>query len=462
MDVKSKLLFKKKCAWDGIKGKQEKEVFDFSAEYKKFMDASKTEREAVLFIEGMSLKHGFKRINSTSKNETKLIISNKGVSTALCVVNDKSFKNGFNIVVAHIDAPRLDLKPITLYESEQMAYMKTHYYGGIKKYQWVTVPLALHGIVVKRDGKKVNVCIGEQEGDPVFTVNDLLVHLAQEQVSKPASKVIEGEQLNILVGSIPHKFKSGSESVKTGILEFLNKKYGINEEDLVSAELQVVPAGKARDIGFDRSFIGGYGQDDRVCAYTALKALFDAGKCKQNLLALFLDKEEVGSTGTGGADSNLLIRIASQVMEKYKDSNFSSVIKAVENSRLVSADVTAGIDPEWKSVIEPMNGAKMGYGTTITKCGGSRGKYDSNDASAEFTASIRNAFAKDGVRWQAAELGKVDVGGGGTVSRFFVYFGLEAIDCGPALLSMHSPFEVASKVDIYHTYKAYRAFFRHC
>jgi aspartyl aminopeptidase len=306
------------------------------------------------------------------------------------------------------------------------------------------------------------VCIGEQDGDPVFTVNDLLVHLAQEQVSKPASKVIEGEQLNILVGSIPYKFKSGSESVKTGILEFLNKKYGINEEDLVSAELQVVPAGKARDIGFDRSFIGAYGQDDRVCAYTALKAIFDAGKCKQNLLALFLDKEEVGSTGTGGADSNLLIRIASQVMEKYKDSNFSSVIKAVENSRLVSADVTAGIDPEWKSVIEPMNGAKMGYGTTITKCGGSRGKYDSNDASAEFTASIRNAFAKDGVRWQAAELGKVDVGGGGTVSRFFVYFGLEAIDCGPALLSMHSPFEVASKVDIYHTYKAYRAFFRHC
>ncbi|HOW17360.1 MAG TPA: aminopeptidase, partial [bacterium] len=312
MDVKSKLLLKKKCAWDGIKGKQEKEVFDFSSEYKKFMDASKTEREAVIFIENMSLKHGFKRINSASKNETKLIISNKGVSTALCVVNDRSFKNGFNIIVAHIDAPRLDLKPITLYESEHMAYMKTHYYGGIKKYQWVTVPLALHGIIVKSDGKKINVCIGEEEGDPVFTVNDLLVHLAQEQVSKPASKVIEGEQLNILVGSIPYKFKSGSEAVKTGILEFLNKKYGINEEDLVSAELQVVPAGKARDIGFDRSFIGGYGQDDRVCAYTALRAIFDAGKCKQNLLALFLDKEEVGSTGTGGADSNLLIRVASQ------------------------------------------------------------------------------------------------------------------------------------------------------
>jgi len=462
MAKKSDLLFKKKCAWDSVNAKQQKDIFDFSERYKRFLNHCKTERMAVSHIEEKAINAGFKRFSSASKSETKLIVSNKGVSTALCVINDKSFKNGFNIVACHVDAPRLDLKPVTLYDSEGMAYMKTHYYGGIKKYQWVTFPLALHGIIVKTDGKKVNVSIGEEAGDPVFTVNDLLVHLAQEQTAKPANKFIEGEQLNILVGSIPYKFKSGTDAVKTAILEFLNKKYGIKEEDFVSAELQAVPAGSARDVGFDRSFVGAYAHDDRVCAYTTLKAILDAGKSKQNLMALFLDKEEIGSIGVGGADSNLLIRIVSDVVGLYSDKNFASIIKTVERSRMITADVTAGTDPEWKSVIEPMNGAKMGYGTTITKCGGSRGKYDSNDASAEFTASVRNAFAKDGVKWQASELGKVDVGGGGTVSKYFVAFGLDVIDCGPALLSMHSPFEVASKIDIYETYKAYRAFYRHC
>lgn len=462
MAKQSNLLFKKKSAWDAISVNEQKDIFDLSEAYKKFLDHSKTERLAVSYIEERAQKAGFKKIGSASKNDTKLIISNKGISTALCVINDKTFKHGFNIVACHVDAPRLDPKPVTLYEAEGMAYMKTHYYGGIKKYQWVTVPLALYGVIVKTGGKKVQVSIGDDADDPVFTVNDLLVHLAQEQVTKPANKVIEGEQLNLLVGSIPFKFKPGTDAIKTAILESLHKKYGIKEEDFVSAELQAVPAGKARDVGFDRSFVGAYAQDDRACAFTTMRAILEAGKCKQNLLALFLDKEETGSIGTGGADSNILMRIASDVMTKYTGCNFSSVIKAVENSRMMSADVTAGIDPEWKSVIEPMNGAKMGYGTALTKCGGSRGKYDSNDASAEFTASVRDAFAKDGVKWQAAELGKVDVGGGGTVSRFFVYFGLEAIDCGPALLSMHSPFEIASKADIYHTYKAYRAFYRHC
>ncbi len=364
---------------------------------------------------------------------------------------------------AHIDVPRIDIKGAPLYEADSMAFMKTHYYGGIKKYQWVTRPLALHGVVIKEDGTTIKVNIGEKESDPVFTINDLLPHLAQQQMVKSASKVIEGEQLNILVGSIPYKFKTGTNAIKINILKYLYDEYGIIEEDFVSAELQLVPAGKARDIGFDRSFVGSHGHDDRICSYLGLKALFDISKekIKKNMMMVFFDKEEIGSVGNAGADSNLIERIVNDVINHYKKGNYNTLIKALENSKFLSSDVNAGVDPEWKGVNEIMNAAIIGSGVCLTKFTGSRGKSGSNEAHAEFVAELRKAFNKDKVLWQTTELGKVDQGGGGTIAQYLAYFGMDVIDCGTPILSMHSPFEVASKADIFHTYKAYKAFYKY-
>jgi aspartyl aminopeptidase len=364
---------------------------------------------------------------------------------------------------AHIDSPRLDLKQMPLYESEEMAFMKTHYYGGIKKYQWVARPLALHGTIVFENGKIIPVNLGEKADDPVFTINDLLPHLAQNQNKKTAPNVIEGEQLNILVGSIPYKFKAEKDAVKLGILDKLNKELGIREQDFTSAELQVVPAGSARDVGFDKSFVGAYGQDDRACAFCGLKALLAATNevKKKNLVMVFFDKEEIGSMGNSGAHSNLIERIVNDILQFYGKGDYNTLIQTLAHSKFLSCDVNAGIDPEWKDVSEPMNAAKIGYGVCLTKFTGSRGKSGSNEAHAEFVADIRNAFNKNGVLWQTAELGKVDQGGGGTIAYYLAQYGMEVVDCGPALLSMHAPFEISSKADIYHTFKAYKAFYNH-
>ncbi|MCK4980414.1 MAG: aminopeptidase, partial [Candidatus Delongbacteria bacterium] len=439
-------------------------VMVLSEDYKKFLNSSKTERESIDTIAKLAKKHGFVDIKKAKKGDKKLFINYDGVAGSLVYIKDpKKFKDGFLMNGAHIDVPRIDLKQYPLYEAEDMAYMKTHYYGGIKKYQWVTRPLALHGVIILESGKTVKVNIGEKDTDPVFTINDILPHLAQDQYKKTPAKIVEGEQLNILVGSIPYKFKHEKNAVKLAILDFLNKEYGIVEEDFVSAELQLVPAGNARDIGFDRSFLGSHGQDDRVCSFLGMKAIFDikTKDIKKNLMMIFFDKEEIGSAGNAGADSNIVERMVNDVLQLYGNKDYNILIKALENSKLLSSDVNAGIDPEWKSVNEPMNAAKIGYGVCLTKFTGSGGKGGSNEAHAEFVADIRKAFNKDGVLWQTTELGKVDQGGGGTIAKYLASYGMDVVDCGTALLSMHAPFEVASKIDIYHTYKAYLAFFKY-
>lgn len=474
-ESKSELLlkkyqFEKKLGWEGLSKKEYQHLCDLGEDYKTFLDGSKTEREAIRTIETLALANGFKKIENATTNDKKLFLSFDGVAGALVFVNDPdSFKNGFLMNGAHIDVPRLDLKPSPLYQSEDMAYMKTHYYGGIKKYQWVTRPLALHGTVILENGTSVDLVIGEADTDPVFTINDLLPHLAKNQYEKPSAKLIEGEQLNILVGSIPYQFsdtelgKAGKTGIKLAILDELHHRYGIIEEDFISAELQVVPAGKARDVGLDRSFIGAHGQDDRICSYLGMKALFDVEKEKtsKNMMMIFFDKEEIGSMGNCGANSNIVERMVNQILTLYGKNDYTVLMDALANSCFLSSDVNAGIDPEWKEVCEPMNSAKIGYGVCLTKYTGSRGKSGSNEAHAEYVAKLRAAFNKDDVRWQNAELGKVDQGGGGTVAYFLAQYGMDVIDCGPALLSMHSPFEVASKIDMYHTYKAYMAFYKY-
>ncbi len=459
-----KLFFKKECAWDGLKAKDKNEIFSLAEEYKEFLNGSKTERETITTIEEYATRRGFVNLNRAKKTTKKLFLNYDSVAGALVIINDqKSFEKGFLMNGAHIDSPRLDLKQFPLYEAEDMAYMKTHYYGGIKKYQWVTRPLALHGFVVFENGKSKTITYGESADEPVFMINDLLPHLAKNQNKKNATNVIEGEQLNILVGSIPYKFKSEKDAIKLAILEKLNKQYGLTEEDFVSAELQLVPAGEARDVGFDRSFVGAYGQDDRICAYCGMKALFDVEKeAKQkNLIMVFFDKEEIGSMGNSGAHSNLIERIVNDVLQHYGKGDYNTLLQSLANSKFLSSDVNAGIDPEWKDVFESMNSAKIGFGVCLTKFTGTRGKSGSNEAHAEFVADVRRAFNKEKVIWQPAELGKVDQGGGGTIALHLARYGMDVVDCGTALLSMHSPFEIASKADLYHTYKAYKAFYKH-
>lgn len=452
-----KLSFKKTSAWVGLKNSEVNAIFSFSEEYKKFLKLSKTERETVSYIQTISKQKGFIDINKGKTTDKKLFYNHKNIACALVKINNLDFDKGFKILASHIDAPRIDLKPISLYEAEDLAFMKTHYYGGIKKYQWVTMPIAIHGVIVLENATKINISIGEDLSDPVFTINDLLPHLAQDQMAKTASKFIEGEQLNILVGSVPYRFKKGSNAVKHNILDILMKKYKIKEEDLISADLELVPAGEPRDVGFDRGLIGAYGQDDRVCAFAELKSIIESNS-KDNIISIFFDKEEIGSTNSSGADSNFVLRLLNDVFNLYKVDTKYKLIKCLESSKAISIDVTAGIDPEWKSVSEPMNEAKLSYGVTLSKSGGSRGKSGASEASAEYFASLRNIFNKNKIKWYPSELGKVDVGGGGTVAKFLSYYGMDVIDMGVPLLSMHSPFEVSSKVDIYELYRALKVF----
>jgi aspartyl aminopeptidase len=460
-DLKKKLEFTRKSVWDGISKKEENEIYKLSDEYKKFLDSSKTERIAISNIINHATKNGFVPISKATIKSKKVFINTRGLALTLAYIKDFNFKNGFNIIASHVDVPRLDLKSSPLYESEDMAFMKTHYYGGIKKYQWVTRPLSLHGVVIKTNGDKVNISIGEKDSEPVFTINDLLPHLAQEQITKTASKVIEGEQLNILVGSVPYKFKSSNSNIKLNVLDILFKKYGIKEEDFTSAELQVVPAGNARDVGFDISFVGAHGQDDRACSFISMKALFDTKTFNKNTLIVFFDKEEVGSFGDTGANSNYLERIVGQILDKYKKVDYKLVLESLENSKAISADVVGAIDPEWRSVNDAMNAARVGNGAVISKYGGVRGKASASEAHGEFIAEIRKALSKDNVIWHSAELGKVDQGGGGTVAKYLAYFGMDVLDMGLPLLAVHSPFEIASKGDLFHAYKALKSFLKY-
>jgi len=464
--LEDKLTAKQESSWLAVDKKVEKDIFDFTDDYKKFLSKSKTEREVVAFIEETAKKSGFKPIESykTLKAGDKVIITNMKKVAALAVIGQESIDKGMKVVGSHIDSPRLDLKQKPLYEDTEsdMALFKTHYYGGIKKYQWVNVPLALHGVIVRADGKIIDVNIGEDDSDPIFVIGDLLPHLARKvQGERKLFDGITGEELRIIIGSRPSKDKDAKSKFKTNILDILNKKYGIIEEDLISAELQAVPAFKCRDIGFDRGLIGGYGQDDRVCAYTSMRAICELQKPAKTALALFFDKEEVGSIGATGAQGGFFEYALIQIMEKLDPKfRYAALKKVLANSRALSADVDAGVDPMFKSVHELGNAAKLGLGIGICKFGGAGGKGGSNDANAEFLGEVRQLLNKNNIPWQYTELGKVDEGGGGTVARFLSEHNLQVIDCGPALISMHSPLEISSKADVYYTYKTFLEFHR--
>ena len=457
--------YKKENGWNCIDSREA--VFDFSEGYKKFLDGAKTEREFV--TDGINLveKNGF--VNAEKKDKLtvgdKVYYVNRGKNLVLAVIGKEDIENGINYVVSHVDSPRLDLKGNPLYEDLDLAYMKTHYYGGIKKYQWASLPLALHGVVVLASGEKVEITIGEKDEDPVFTIPDILPHLsAKIQGDRKTGEVIKGEELQIIVGSIPSSIedKDVKEKIKYTVLEILNRDYGMIEEDFISAELELVPAGRCRDLGFDRSMIGGYGQDDRICGYTSMMAIIDLKEIPERTAVCFLaDKEEIGSTGSTGLKSDYINYVTGDMIYKLKG-NFNEMMlrKTLWNSNAMSSDVNAGIDPIFRSVHDAQNAAKIGYGVVVTKYTGARGKSGTNDADAEYVGKIRKMLNDAKVNWQIGELGKVDEGGGGTVAMYLAHLGINTIDIGPALLAMHSPFEVSSKLDVYETYRAYKVFFR--
>lgn len=448
---------------NGWKNDVDKEaIFQYAEDYKAFLNEAKTEREAVNEAIRLAQNNGFKNLEDCKalKSGDKIYCANRGKSIILAVIGKEKIECGVNIVGSHVDAPRLDLKPNPLYEDGEMAYFKTHYYGGIKKYQWTAVPLALHGVVVKTNGEKINVKIGDENDDITFVITDLLPHLAREQMQKKPGQIIEGENLNILIGSMPLKDEE-KDGVKANILSILNERYGIVEEDFVSAELEAVPAAFAKDIGFDRSLIGSYAHDDKVCAYPALTAILNTVECERTAICYLTDKEEIGSMGNSGAKGNFLNYVLLQLLEKCNENSSSvALYRTLDNSYCLSGDVSAAFDPNFPSPYEKRNCGKINYGITLTKYTGSGGKGGSNDASAEFMAKIRNLFNENGILWHAGELGKVDAGGGGTIAQYIANLGVETVDCGVAMLSMHAPYEVASKLDVYMTYKAFSAFFK--
>lgn len=458
------LTKKYEYAWEKYSEEDLKKVFDLSDGYKDFMSKAKTERECVDEFIVLAEKQGYRNLNDIIKNnETlkagdKVYVNHMGKSLAMFLIGKEDLQNGMRILGAHIDSPRLDLKQNPLYEDSDLALMETHYYGGIKKYQWVTIPLSIHGVIVKKDGSSVNVVIGEDENDPVIGISDLLVHLSADQMQKKTATAIEGEDLNILVGSMPIKDKDAKERVKLNVLNLLNEKYGIEEADFVSAELEVVPAGRARDYGLDRSMVLAYGHDDRICAYTSFEAMNKMNQCEKTCVTLLVDKEEVGSIGATGMQSRFFENAVAEIMDRLGQYSELKVRRALSNSKMLSSDVSAAFDPNYPSVMEKRNCAFFGKGIVFNKYTGSRGKSGCNDANAEYVAQIRNIMDKHGVTWQTAELGKVDQGGGGTIAYILAEYGMEVIDCGVALHNMHAPWEVASKVDIYETMRGYHAF----
>ncbi|MGB9780032.1 aminopeptidase [Caldanaerobacter sp.] len=456
-EIEKRFGYKNVNAWTRISEEEKKRVFEFAEGYKEFMTECKTERETAEKIIKIAEEHGFIDIEKVTnlKPGSKVYYNNKGKSVVLAVIGKESMQKGIKAVASHIDSPRIDLKPNPLYEEGGLALFKTHYYGGIKKYQWVTIPLALHGVVIKSNGEKINIVVGEDEGDPVLYITDLLPHLGKDQMEKKASEAVTGEALNALVGSMP---LSEEVSVKPNILKYLNEKYGIVEEDLLSAELELVPAYKPRDVGFDRSMIAAYGQDDRVSAYTSLKAILEIGVPERTAVAIFADKEEVGSMGNTGLQSRFFENVIAEILEKYEGSTDIKLRRLMANSEMLSADVNAAFDPTYPEVSEKQNTAYLGNGVCITKYTGSRGKAGANDANAEFVGKVRRLFNENGVIWQVGELGKVDMGGGGTVAQYAANYGMEVLDCGVALLSMHAPYELSSKVDVYMAYRAYKVF----
>lgn len=462
----------RKNVWENYSPAQVEELEKLCKEYRDFLDNGKTERECIDVIVNEIEEAGYVELSKAVKAGTPLKKGDKvyavcmNKSIVMFQVGTKTLEEGMNILGAHIDSPRLDVKQNPLYEDGGFAYLDTHYYGGVKKYQWVTIPLAIHGVVVKKDGTTIEVNIGEQEDDPVFFISDLLIHLSGEQLEKKAAKVIEGEALDLIVGSKPfvvnsedgEKKEPAKEAVKTGVLNILKETYDFEEEDFISAELEIVPAGKSREAGFDRSIILGYGQDDRVCAFTSLKAMLDTKDTERTMCCILVDKEEIGSVGATGMQSKFFENCVAELMQLCGGYNDIALRRCLANSCMLSSDVSAGFDPSYASAFERKNAAFLGNGMVFNKFTGSRGKSGSNDANAEYMAHIRGIFAEKDITFQTAELGKVDVGGGGTIAYILALYGMNVIDSGVAVLNMHAPWEATSKADIYETYRGYKAF----
>ncbi len=455
----------RKNAWKDYSSTDLKEIDMLCTGYIDFLSSCKTERECTKRTIELAKEKGYISIEEAVENGRELKPGDKIYAACMCKsvilfnIGKKPLEEGLNILGAHIDSPRIDIKQNPLYEDGGLAYFDTHYYGGIKKYQWVTIPLAIHGVLVKKDGSKINICIGENEEDPVFCITDLLIHLAGEQMEKKAAKVIEGEKLDLLIGSMPLDSEE-KENVKENVIKILKDSYGIEEEDFMSAELEIVPAGKARELGFDKSMVISYGQDDRVCAYTSLAAMLEMENVDKTSCCLLVDKEEIGSVGATGMQSHFFENTVAELINLEGNYSELKLKRCLKNSRMLSSDVNAAYDPLFADAFEKKNSSYCGKGVVFSKFTGSRGKSGSNDANAEYLAVLRNIMDNNNVNYQMAELGKVDIGGGGTIAYILSLYGMEVIDCGVAVLNMHAPWEVTSKADIYETKKCYMAFLK--
>ena len=458
-ELKEKLFNKKENGWKSVNEEEKQSIFNFSKGYMDFLNKAKTEREFVKKAKELADQNGFKDIMEFEKLKPgdKIYFINRSKSMYLAIIGTENIEKGLHIIGSHIDSPRLDLKPNPLYEDSEMAYFKTHYYGGIKKYQWTTIPLSIHGTIVKTNGEKIDICIGEDENDPIFTITDLLPHLAQDQMEKKLKNGIDGEDLNLLIGSMPYEEKC-KDQVKLNILNILYERYGITEADLTSTEIELVPAFKARSLGLDESMVAAYGQDDKVCAYTSLTAMMELQNVKNTAVCILSDKEEIGSMGNTGMESHMFDFFISEMLNKLEINRPNLLDKVFCFSKMLSSDVDAGFDPLYASVSDKTNAGFLGKGISLNKYTGARGKSGASDANAEYVAWIRNVLEKEDIHYQVAELGKVDVGGGGTIAYIIANKGADVIDCGVPVLSMHAPYEVTSKFDIYSAYKTYKAF----
>ena len=461
-ELKKKLFNVKRDGWEDANETERKEIFDISEKYMEFLNQAKTEREFIKKARELADQNGYKDIMEfeTLKPGDKIYFVNREKSMYLAIIGEESIENGMHIIGSHVDSPRLDLKPNPLYEDSGLAYFKTHYYGGIKKYQWTTIPLSIHGVIVKKNGEKIELNIGEDEKDPIFTITDLLPHLAQEQMEKKLKNGIDGEDLNLLIGSIPYKDEKITEKVKLNILDLLNKKYGITEADFNSAEIELVPAFKARSLGLDESMVAAYGQDDKVCAYTSLAAMMNLKNVKNTAVCILSDKEEIGSMGNTGMESHMFDFFVSEMLNKLGINRPNLLDKVFCFSKMLSSDVDAGFDLIYAFVSDKTNAGFIGKGIAIVKYTGARGKSGASDANAEYVAWIRNVLDNNDIKYQLTELGKVDIGGGGTIAYILANKGTDVIDCGVPVLSMHAPYEVTSKYDIYSALKTYEAFWK--
>ena len=459
-ELKEKLFNKKKVGWENLDTRRKEEIFNFCKDYMDFLNKAKTEREFVKEAKKIADLNGFKDLSEydTLNAGDRVYFINRNKSMYLAIIGQEKMETGLHIIGSHVDSPRLDLKPNPLYEDTGFAYFKTHYYGGIKKYQWTTIPLSIHGVIVKPNGEKIEVNIGENESDPIFTITDLLPHLAMDQMEKKLKNGIDGEDLNLLIGSIPFDGEKISEKVKLNILNILNQKYGIVEADLLSSELELVPAFKCRSLGFDESLIAGYGQDDKVSVYTSLTAILNIEKPEKTAVCILADKEEIGSMGNTGMESHMFDYFISELLNKTGENRVNLLDKVFCYSKMLSSDVDAGFDPIYASVSDKTNAGLLGKGISLNKYTGARGKSGASDANAEYVAWTRNLLEKYDIKYQLAELGKVDIGGGGTIAYILANKGVDVIDCGVPLLSMHSPYEVTSKFDIYEAFRTYKAF----